>query len=165
MRGTDDTGGRGTVVVVVGGRVVLVVLELLVVVGRVVVVVDVEVLVEVDVEVVVEVEVEVVELVVVLVDDVDVEVEVDDVGGGADTSWWTKASVCALVSSDTRLVAVETNPTHVPLALIAEPVECPSDWLPAESTLARVVTPVDRSCRRQRGWSRRIRRRPWCRRR
>src|SRR3954468_18983325 len=39
MRGTGDTGGRGTVVVVVGGRVVLVVLELLVVVGRVVVVV------------------------------------------------------------------------------------------------------------------------------
>jgi hypothetical protein len=144
IRGADDTGGRVVVVVVVG-RVVDVVDEL-VAVGRVVDVVDVEVVdvevVEVDVEVV-EVDVEVVEVDVELV---VVEVLVDVVVGATAVSWWTKASVCELVSPATRLDAEESKPLHAPSPLIADPVDGPFASPPAASTLTRVVAPVDRSC-------------------
>jgi hypothetical protein len=140
MRGADDTGGR--VVVVVVGRVVDVVDEV-VVVGRVVDVVDEVVVVGrvvdvVDVEVV---DVEVVELVVELV---VVELVVVVVGATAVT-WWTYTSPCPFVSAGTNAAAV-TKPAHVPSPLIAEPVDRRVAWLPAESTLARVVSPVDRLC-------------------
>jgi hypothetical protein len=77
-------------------------------------------------------------------DDDDVEDDVEDVD--SPVSWCTNASVWALVSLGTRLVAEETKPTQFPSPLMADPVDAPFAWLPALSTLSRVVWPVARSC-------------------
>ena len=59
----------------------------------------------------------------------------------------TNTSRLAFVSSATRLVAKDSNATLVPSPLIAGPSRplplLPLAWLPALSTLARVITPVE----------------------
>lgn len=55
--------------------------------------------------------------------------------------FFTKISVLALVSPETRLVALDLNATRVPSGEIAGPRELPLLWLPAAPMDMRVIAP------------------------